>query len=176
MNKNFIAIKNNFLTKKECKSLIKDLDKGLKKSPKNYQGYEYKYIKIKKIQELIVIKSLDILKTYALIYPELDLTEDKFELTELRFKKFKGKIYFDKWHSENCLKYPNRILNLMIYLSDHDCGTEFFSGEVIPSVAGSAVVFPSYFTHTHKGQPCPKGKTRYIITGYFNFILLENQS
>ena len=90
----------------------------------------------------------------------------------MRFKKFKGKKYFDKWHSENCIKYPNRVLNLMIYLSDHDCGTEFFNGEVIPSVTGNAVIFPSYFTHTHKGQPCPKGKTRYIITGYFNFISL----
>jgi len=58
----------------------------------------------------------------------------------------------------------------MIYLTEHNCGTEFFNGDYIKSEIGRLVIFPSYFTHTHRGQKCPNNKTRYIITGYVNFI------
>jgi len=86
--------------------------------------------------------------------------------------KFKPGDYFNKWHSEHCGDYATRVMVFQLYLSDHNCGTEFFSGETIESEAGKAVLFPPYFTHTHRGQPCPQNKIRYLITGYYNFISL----
>ena len=60
----------------------------------------------------------------------------------------------------------NRITK---HLTEHNCGTKFFNGNVIKSEIGRLVIFPSYFTHTHRGEKCPDGKVRYILSGYFNF-------
>ena len=60
-------------------------------------------------------------------------------------------------------------INFMIYLSTHECGTKFFDGNYIKSKKGRLAIFPSYFTHTHRGMPCPEKKDRYMFGGYFNF-------
>ena len=49
-------------------------------------------------------------------------------------------------------------------------GTEFFNNEVIQSELGKVVLFPAYFTHTHRGQVCPEKKDRYLLTGYLEFF------
>ena len=173
MNK-FVYVKDNMLSKKDCDNIIKTCDKSLLKS-KDYQGYEYYDIKIMNLWKFLVDKSNLIIKDYLNKFPELDLINDTFALSNVRFKKFnKGKSFGD-WHSEHCMDYPNRLLNIMYYLSDHNCGTEFYDGEVVKSKTGRAIVFPSYFTHTHKGQVCPDGKTRYILTGYFEFYKYGNR-
>ena len=173
MNK-FVYVKDNMLSKKDCDNIIKTCDKSLLKS-KDYQGYEYYDIKIMNLWKFLVDKSNLIIKDYLSKFPELDLINDTFALSNVRFKKFnKGKSFGD-WHSEHCMDYPNRLLNIMYYLSDHNCGTEFYDGEVVKSKTGRAIVFPSYFTHTHKGQVCPDGKTRYILTGYFEFYKYGNR-
>lgn len=41
--------------------------------------------------------------------------------------------------------------------------------KVIKSEIGKVVLFPAFYTHTHRGQVCPENKNRYIITGYFSF-------
>ena len=55
----------------------------------------------------------------------------------------------------------------MIYLSTHKCGTEFHDGLLILSHIGRLTIFPSYFTHTHRGQVCPEKKDRYLLGGYY---------
>ena len=174
MTNKFVYVKDNMLSKKDCDNIIKTCDKSLLKS-KDYQGYEYYDIKIMNLWKFLVDKSNLIIKDYLSKFPELDLINDTFALSNVRFKKFnKGKSFGD-WHSEHCMDYPNRLLNIMYYLSDHNCGTEFYDGEVVKSKTGRAIVFPSYFTHTHKGQVCPDGKTRYILTGYFEFYKYGNR-
>ena len=91
-------------------------------------------------------------------------------LTNMRFKHFKPGKLFEKFHSEHSYEHATRLLNIQIYLSDHNCGTKFYNNKIIKSEEGKIVVFPSYFTHTHKGQKCPDKKNRYIITGYINFL------
>ena len=135
----------------------------------DYQGYEYYDIKKMKLWKFLVNKTILVINDYLKEHPELNLTTDPFALTNIRFKKFSKGKSFNNWHSEHCIDYPHRILNIMYYLSDHNCGTKFYNGEVVLSEKGRAIVFPSYFTHTHKGQVCPDGKTRYILTGYIEF-------
>ena len=31
-------------------------------------------------------------------------------------------------------------------------------------------MFPAFWTHTHRGQPCPENKYRYILSAYVNLI------
>ena len=111
MNK-FVYVKDNMLSKKDCDNIIKTCDKSLSKS-KDYQGYEYYDIKIMNLWKFLVDKSNLLIKDYLKIYPELDLVNNIFALSNVRFKKFnKGKSFGD-WHSEHCFDYPNRILNIM---------------------------------------------------------------
>jgi hypothetical protein len=172
MKKNFIAIKKEFITKAKCKSLIKTLDKNLITDNNPYTNYRFQDIKAKSIQKIIIDRALKMMQKYCTYYPEINLTHDKWAMTELRFKKFEPGKFFNTWHSEHCGNYPTRVMVFQLYLTDHNCGTEFFSGETIYSEAGKAILFPAYFTHTHRGQVCPQNKTRYIITGYYNFISL----
>ena len=167
MNK-FVYVKDNILSKKDCDNIIKTCDKNLSPSL-DYQGYEYYDIKKMKLWKFLVDKTILVINDYLKQHPELNLTTDPFALSNIRFKKFNKGKSFGSWHSEHCIDYPHRILNIMYYLSDHNCGTKFYDGEVVLSEKGRAVVFPSYFTHTHKGQVCPDGKTRYILTGYIEF-------
>ena len=90
---------------------------------------------------------------------------NSFSLREIRFKHWKPNKFFDNWHSEHGSETPNRILNFMIYLSTHECGTKFFDGNYIKSKKGRLAIFPSYFTHTHRGNP-PLGGTKYIATSW----------
>jgi len=167
--RNFIFVKDKVFSKKICNDLINTLDTNLETS-KDYQGYEYKDINNMNLKKFIINNSQLVIKEYIEKYPEINLTKNKFALTNIRFKKFNIGKSFSDWHSEHCKDYPLRVLNVMYYLTDHNCGTEFYDGTIIKSKIGRGLIFPSYFTHTHKGQVCPDRKTRYILTGYFNFI------
>ena len=170
LNKNFILEKNNFITKQECNILIKDLKNKTTKAEKKEYGYECFDLEGTVIFDQVQQKVFPLWSEYIKKFPEINLTTDKWSLTTLRFKKFKPGKYFEKWHSEHSYNHATRILNIQIYLTSHDCGTEFYNGKIIKSEQGKVVIFPSYFTHTHKGQKCPDKKTRYLITGYVNFL------
>jgi len=165
---NFLYIKDNILSKEDCNNIIKVCDKNL--LPAHDLGYEYYDIKKIDLLKFLVNKSNFLIKDYLKLYPQLDLVSNKFGLTNIRFKKFNKNKSFGNWHSEHCIDYPFKILNIMYYLSDHNCGTLFYNDDLILSKKGRVAIFPSYFTHTHKGQVCPDGKIRYILTGYFEFI------
>jgi len=173
MSKDFTLTLHNFLTKEECKYLIKECKKRTK--PSEEKQYGYHYFDLEKTQTFYELSTriLPALNLYRKKFPEVDLTTDKWALSYMRFKHFKPGKFFEKFHSEHSCEHATRILNVQIYLSEHDCGTEFFNKDVIKSEEGKLVIFPSYFTHTHRGQKCPDKKHRYIITGYVNFLNLK---
>jgi hypothetical protein len=170
MDKNFILEYKNLLTDKDCFDLIKKYKKLTKYSEE--KGHNYNYYDLEKTSTFkdLNLKILPILNLYKKNYPEVDLTKNKWGLTNMRFKYFKPGKSFENFHSEHNYRYCTRLLNIQIYLSNHDCGTEFYNKKIIKSDKGKIVIFPSYFTHTHKGQVCPQKKNRYIITGYVNFL------
>jgi len=170
MYKNFILESRNFLTTKECKYLIKEYKKISKPSKEKGHGYNYVDLEGKPAFNKLAVLMLPVLTEYKKKYPEVDLTKNKWALTNMRFKHFKPGKLFEKFHSEHSYEHATRLLNIQIYLSDHNCGTKFYNNKIIKSEEGKIVVFPSYFTHTHKGQKCPDKKNRYIITGYVNFL------
>ena len=162
----------NLLSKDECQKLINTYKVGLVDDDLDtHMGYQHYDITLGSIFFDKIDGVFDkIYNEYEKQFSEIKFTTDRFSVPKYRFKHFPPGKNFDIWHSEHQLDDPYRVLNFMLYLSDHNCGTEFYNGDVVKSVAGTGALFPSYFTHTHKGQVCPDGKDRYLITGYLTFI------
>jgi len=76
------------------------------------------------------------------------------------------------WHSEVANKeYNHRIAAFTLYLNDIEEGgeTEFlYQGLRIKPEQGTLVIWPSGYTHTHRGNP-PLKETKYILTGWIEF-------
>lgn len=78
---------------------------------------------------------------------------------------------FKEWHFERDGKCSsNRILVFMTYLNDvDDGGTEFYYQNIrTPAIKGLTILWPSDFTHTHRGQ-ISNTKEKYILTGWYAF-------
>ena len=175
LNNNFNLTVNDFLTQEECDSIIKQYDSQCTPGEDSHLNYDKFDIINDDNLAIILNKRLPtITDMYKQMYPEINYTGSFWRLTNLRFKKYNPGKSYDRWHSEHSIRNPHRILNVIIYLSDHYCGTEFYDDETIFSRAGRITIFPSYFTHTHRGQKCPENKTRYILSGYFNFVDINN--
>ena len=80
--------------------------------------------------------------------------------------------FFD-WHCERGSHQSHqRALVFMTYLNDVNDGgeTEFlFQQMKVKAVKGKTVIWPTDFTHLHRGIPSPT-EHKYIATGWFNFF------
>lgn len=75
---------------------------------------------------------------------------------------------YNVWHSEWTVNNANRLLVWILYLNDIEDGgeTEFlYYPQRFQPRAGDLIVWPSGFTHTHRGNPPLKDK-KYIMTGW----------
>ena len=85
---------------------------------------------------------------------------------------------FKEWHTERTSRDGEaafRHLVFMTYLNDVDDEgeTEFFHQNLkIKPKKGLTVIWPSDWTYTHRGIPSMT-QEKYIITGWFNFVNLE---
>ena len=77
------------------------------------------------------------------------------------------------WHCEQGnIDTQDRVLTWTIYLNDVEEGgeTEFlYQSRRIKSEKGNIVIFPAYFTHTHRGNP-PISNKKYRVTGWYNLF------
>lgn len=93
----------------------------------------------------------------------------------INIQYYKPKGGYKVWHTERCspaAPMSTRHLVFMTYLNDvTDQGeTEFFYQKLkIKPQKGLTVVWPTDWTHTHRGIPSPT-QEKYIITGWFNFF------
>jgi prolyl 4-hydroxylase len=111
-----------------------------------------------------------IIENYQKKYKELE-TGSRFSVIEdYNIQYYKPNQGFKIWHSERTFDVSNRMLVFMTYLNDvPDGGTEFKYQKIIsPAKKGLTLVWPSDFTHTHRGQ-ISKIKEKYIVTGWLNF-------
>jgi len=73
------------------------------------------------------------------------------------------------WHSEYNTTSPHNLRHLvwMLYLNDvPNGGTEFlYQDEVLQAEKGKMVIWPAYFTHTHRGIISATHE-KYIATGW----------
>ena len=115
------------------------------------------------------------LMEYVQQYPESNkiASYNKFNLFKLqRYLPSEG---YYMYHCENDgpgKDIVNRVLAWMIYLNDVTDGghTEFLNQKKkYQPRTGDVLVWPAYFTHTHRGITS-KSQTKYIATGWFNFL------
>jgi hypothetical protein len=100
-----------------------------------------------------------------------------FRIGDINAQKYQAKSGgYPYWHSE---VYPqkganealHRVLLFMFYLNDVEEGgsTDFYyQNRNIQPKAGSMVIAPAYFTHTHRGA-VPISNDKYILTSWVLF-------
>lgn len=103
-------------------------------------------------------------------------------LKEIQYRIFQGKVQrtvpgegYHIWHCEvvgSKGEDRDRFLAWSVFLNDVEEGgeTEFLHQSVrFKPKAGTAIVFPAYFTHMHRGNPPLQG-IKYIYTGWISYI------
>ena len=108
--------------------------------------YEYKYDNAKKLASYCITESIQI---------------QKYEPSE----------GYKVWHCERVgIFTQSRCFAFMTYLNDvPDGGTEFMYQKLIsPANKGLTMIWPSDWTHIHRGQISPTHK-KIIITGWLNY-------
>ena len=90
----------------------------------------------------------------------------------IKVQKTKPSGGYHIWHCEaDSREYAHRILAWIVYLNDVEEGgeTEFlYQGKRVKAEAGTVVMWPSSFTHAHRGNP-PISGDKYIATGWIEF-------
>ncbi len=97
---------------------------------------------------------------------------ERFDAQKFNIQWYKPGGGFKKWHCERTgIHDSDRHLVFMTYLNDvPEGGTEFLYQDLkLPAKKGLTVLWPSDWTHTHKGI-ISKEHEKYIITGWFNYI------
>jgi hypothetical protein len=105
----------------------------------------------------------DYLNTYSI------LLRGKFLIYDVKAKKIPPGGGFHDWHYENTDSLSSsRAFVVQLYLNTIEEGgeTEFlYLNKRVSSKAGRLIIFPSGFTHTHRGNP-PIQQTKYILTSW----------
>ena len=112
----------------------------------------------------------NIIRRYEKKYPEVH-TMAKFRMIESpQIQHYRPGEGFKKWHFERSSRAENRCLVFMTYLNDvPDAGTHFkYQDLTTPAEKGLTLIWPTDFTHTHKGQITDKHE-KYIITGWLGY-------
>lgn len=78
------------------------------------------------------------------------------------------------WHCESSGRdMTSRMSVFLLYLNTiRDGGeTEFlYTGQRIKPMEGRLLIWPASYTHTHRGNPPLGGQTKYIVTGWVEFV------
>ena len=173
--KPYVHRERKWASLEECNHIINELgpitsnytDK--KGKPFHYKAYFFKGEEILKFLPNFGKRVQFLLDTYTKKYPEVKYSPSYFTLRELRLQRYLPGDSFSNWHFEHGYNTQYRVFNFILYLSDNNCGTEFYTGELEKTEPGKVLMFPTQFTHCHRGTPDLDGKERYIITGYFNY-------
>ena len=111
------------------------------------------------------------LEKYMERYPEV---RDKYANFNTTYEGYNIQKYgpgdgFYNWHCERDCR-STRCLVFMTYLNDvKDGGTEFkYQKLTTPAKRGLTLIWPTDFTHMHRGVIAKE--TKYIITGWYNYV------
>ncbi len=113
------------------------------------------------------------LKLYMKKYTEAFDLYQKYSSYEnfINIQKYLPGQGYKDWHTERTnLMTSKRCLVFMTYLNDVKNGGTEFKYQKLKTEAreGLTLIWPTDFTHTHRGIVAKE--TKYIITGWYNFI------
>ena len=111
------------------------------------------------------------LELYMKKYPEVsDLLSGFTSMGEgYNIQRYAPGGGYKQWHCERDKRCP-RCLVFMTYLNTVENGGTDFKYQKLstPATKGLTLIWPTDFTHVHRGQVAKK--TKYILTGWYNFI------
>ena len=171
-------IYQDFINKKTCKELINYYEKSNNKKFQNNHNTKMTHLPIYYSQTPELnnyIKQLNkIIKKYKKKYAYVDIGQEAWNLHPIvKIQKYEpGESYF-KWHCEvsGNEETRKRMLVFTTYLNDVKKGGEtqfLYQRKKIKPLQGKTVLFPSFWTHTHKGNKTTE--TKYIITGWYTYV------
>ena len=184
--KEFIGIYENAFTQKECEDTIKLFE--------NYHKSGYSYSRENLILKDDVAVNINpsieldfgtgfidsfhkrfydyIYPIYNIQYPVLQNLQ-KHKSKHIKIQKTCPTQGYHVWHCEHdALGGRDRVLAWTLYLNDVEEGgeTEFLYQSLrFKPKAGTFILFPAHFTHTHRGNP-PLSGVKYIATGWIEFL------
>lgn len=185
-NTDFIGVYENALSKQDCKAFIEYFElshknnitytrqnsENVSKLKKNDVSMDFSFF-LNYIEPNLFKKFNDAFwnigyKDYVSEFSVLD-QYPTHKIYNMKIQRTEPRGGYHIWHSENCdLDAMRRLLVFTLYLNDVKEGGEteflYLSRRVKPK-AGTLTIFPSGFTHTHRGNP-PLSNTKYIITGW----------
>jgi len=186
MTPTFIGIYEDLAPQEYCESMIKKLDQLLMDGSQSdfgknaYNGVKNRNDVARYFHNDAIDLSvqthgiLDVaLRKYADEYPSIEM-HDVYSNT-CKVQKTPKKGGFHRWHSEQSTSdgMQARALTWLIYLNDTPDGegeTELLEyGVKVQPKAGTVLIFPAGWTHTHRGNPvysCDK----YIATGWYYLV------
>lgn len=111
------------------------------------------------------------IKEYENQYKVVSLLANYSIVENPRIQYYKKGWGFKAWHCERGWN-TNRMLVWMVFLNDvEDGGTEFMYQKIkIPARKGLLLMWPSDFTHTHRGI-ISQTKEKYILTGWLGWTV-----
>jgi hypothetical protein len=186
-HKDFIGIYENALNSQDCDFIIQSFEKHMAINPssiynnkKHFNNQEMGRMDVaifaQKFMGDVCNKINETLNNCLNLYTEefFPLKLIKARSEEVKLQRTPPKGGYHTWHCEaDARGSMDRVLTWMIYLNDIPEGegeTEFlWQGVRIKPKAGTCVIWPAAFTHTHRGNPvysCDK----YIATGWYTYI------
>jgi prolyl 4-hydroxylase len=171
-----------YINPKICDDVIKYYEKSYKKKPGEV-GKGYIKNDIKKSTDVVLnaedtlfddynIELQLCLENYTKKYPETKFSIGRYNSYSepYNIQRYLPSEGFYNFHCERNFGYQKRCLVFMTYLNDVTDGGTIFKYQKIttPAKKGLTLIWPSDFTHTHKGQIA--NQTKYILTGWYNFI------
>ena len=114
-----------------------------------------------------------VLKEYQKKYLYSSYGQNFYDIKEIiKVQKYEPNEGFYSWHYENTgyTEFKNRHLVFMTFLNSvKDGGAEFlYQNKIIEAKKGYTIIWPSQWTHTHRGQ-ISKNKKKYVVTGWYNY-------
>jgi len=186
-NQDFIGIYENVISREDCSRIITDIEKFFETSPKEnvqlgaaqtpfleFSRLDYSLNAnqhLPKAAEVVDAALQRCIQAYASEFFVIKQVNASTKEVKLQKTPPRGGYHF--WHCENFNKETaNRALAWMIYLNDIPRGegeTEFIWQKLrVQPEAGKCLIWPTQFTHTHRGNPV-YSTSKFIATGWYTY-------
>jgi hypothetical protein len=181
----FIGIYPNCISKEACDSIIKDADRHFEAPSPQIVARGAAQMPMLEFGRLdfTLNGSLHLPKSAKIVDDALQQCIERYASTyfvakqircsskEVKIQKTPPRGGYHFWHCEQFNKETGtRVLAWMIYLNDIPAGegeTEFIWQKLrVQPEAGKCLIWPTQFTHTHRGNPV-YSTTKYIATGWY---------
>tara|TARA_X000001036_G_scaffold112750_1_gene105607 strand:- start:1145 stop:1747 length:603 start_codon:yes stop_codon:yes gene_type:complete len=192
VNPDFIGIYDNAISSYNCKEIIKwfetnpvkrgsvmfedgsgTIDTRLKSDWEVEDSYKTLFSNNSFVDIIIRDALIKYTPVYRESYPSVDNIDPWNVCNIYNIQKYDPGDGYHALHCENCNEATlHRVMAWMIYLNTvTDEGGTYFStyDKTLEAKEGRLVIWPAFFTHTHKGV-VSKTQTKYIATGWYSLV------